>query len=306
MARRTFQSVLLSVLLACGACSTTEGNVLTSIGDGDGGNNGNGDAGGGNGDGGAGGDAMVVCATDGECPAPAPGDTTLCGYVLDIETSIPIGSDAAEIPVVRIFELLEFTTNPNNADAVAEVTPDACGWFSVTIDALFGFTVVHTGNEELTSSSPFINVASNVSAGAGQIVRVNAYAMRDEVDTQWSDSAGLVGTFSGGGAFVMMYIDVSAAPVSPFQGTPASGVTIDVSGPIPGGVDYYFADDGALSRSTIDTNATTTLTSGAGILLQPPSLSTIGGDHASCSFSDINALALPGLVQAQELDGTCN
>ena len=291
-----------ALLLACAACSTTEGNVLTTV-SGDGGNGG-GD-GGGDGDGGAGIDAMDPCAADGVCTPPMPGDTTLCGRVLDIETSAAIGSGAAEIPRVRIFDPLEFAINPTGADAIAEVAPDECGWFSVTIDALFGFTVVHTGNEEITASAPFVNVATNVSAGAGQIVRINAYALRDEVDTQWSTSAGLAGTFSDGGAFVMMYIDLEAdAVVSPFQGAPVTGVTIDVT--IGGGVDYYFADDGAITRSSIDTNATSTLTSGAGILLQPPSLSSIGGDHPSCTFSDITALALPGLIQVQELDGSCN
>lgn len=299
--------IALALILACAACSTTEGNVLTTVGGGDGGNNGDGDGGNDDGDGGPGTDAIPVCSVDGPCTTPMPGDSTLCGRVIDIETSEPITADAVEIPDVRIFDLLEFTTNPGNADAIAEVTPDECGWFDVTFDTVLGFTMIHTGNPDLTDSSPFINVATRVDVGAGQIVRVNAYAVRDDVDDAWSASANLGGnTFGDGGAIVVVYVDVTATPIGPLQGSPVSSVTLDVSGPIPGGVDYYIADSGQLTRTSVDTNATSTLTSGTAILLGPPSLSTIGGDHPSCSFDDITALSLPGLIQVQELDGTCN
>lgn len=283
------------VVLACAAgCVTAEGDVLTSAGnapDATPGADAPGVADGGEG-----------CAAQPPCPTPASGEITVCGQVVDLETSAPV-IDAP--PTIRIFELTDLQLDPTGAIPEAVVDPDACGYFSVTLDGVLGVLVVHTG--ELVASDPWRRTASLVIASPGQVARVNAFALRATTDDAWTQSAGLTGeSFADRGATMMIYVDITAPAVEPFQGTPIAGVTMTRSGLEQPAADYYISGADPRSRSQIDPGLSATGPTGAALMIGGGfGIETYGGNHANCTLAQSTGLSLAGVVQVHELLGTC-
>lgn len=290
----------LSCALACG-CMSTDGDVLSSL---------SGDA-----------SADVADASESEdgsepfdaavadadecadpCPAPDPGDVTICGRILDLETSLPV---TASVPDVRVVDFAELRDNPLDPDWADLVTPDECGWFHTTIDAVAEWTVVHTG--PIIGTGTYRRVITVVPTVSGQIITMNAFVLRADTDDAWSSDAGLpFGTFASGGAVMAIFVDVTASAVWPFQGTPVSGVTMLADGLTHANEDYYFSDSDSATRSQIDSGLVTTGPNGAALMRGTAVVSRYSGQLAGCVFSESQGLPLPSAVQVQEITGYCN
>lgn len=277
--------------LSLGACTASEGDVLTSLDP----------------DATAGADAALVdgdpggCPITPTCPTPPVGDIGVCGQLLDLETSAPVLVDA---PTVRIFDLDDLRTNPLGATELARVDPDECGFFATTIDGETGLVVVHTG--ELTGLGPHRRVTTAVMTSPSTTVRVAAWALRRETDEAWSNAAGLIGlTFAGRGALMPIYVDTNQAPLGPLQGMPVSGVVMTAGGNTPSS-DFYFADTDPTRRAIVDPNADGTGANGAAIAPLESTIFGFSGDRVGCTFGDGQTLIIPTAVQVQELTGTCN
>ncbi|RMH43646.1 MAG: hypothetical protein D6689_04680 [Deltaproteobacteria bacterium] len=285
------------------ACDATAGDVLTALGD----------AGDGRADARAAVDAAATpdgggadaggCAAmvDGPCPAPGGVGITVCGRVLDVEdTSIVPGGGTV---TVRFFNAVDFPGGPS----LAEATPDACGWFVAqgVTGLIPGLLVLTT--DDAGAGDVYEPVLTIVPASTGSAVRVNAYTLRADTDRAWSAAAGLGGaTFSDMGALALIFLDASQPPLFPFlSGRPAAGVTITEGGTPQPGDDYYFADGGPLSRSVLSPAAGATGANGSGLLIGTQPLQEYGGQRAGCTFGTAKGVG-PGVVQIQELYGTCN
>ncbi|MCG8418873.1 MAG: hypothetical protein MJE77_13125 [Proteobacteria bacterium] len=290
---------LLLVFLA--GCVSAEGDVLRSRdnGNGDGNGNGNGDGNGnGNVDGGSrdSGSAGDNCELL-PCPDQTIGMATVCGRVIDLETSLPITQPSTQ---VRIYEPGE------QIDMATAIQPDACGRFATSFSGKSPNLVVHTGG--LVAMGEFRQVISVIGVQPGQVTRVNAYVLRAATDQEWSRSAGLGDRgFAQLGAFLAIFIDVGEPPVGPYQGTPIAGVTMTVTGPASPPRQYYFADGEPQRHTQIDPDLTVTAASGAGLVsdeLAP--IASYGGSHPDCTFFGQSlAVMLPSAIQVQEILGTC-
>ncbi len=289
------RAVLVLAALGLSGCMVSEGDVLSSVGQSDARA----------GDGGGVGDADP-CAEP-ECASPSPGDVTICGRVLDVESSQPV---TASEPEVRIFDLDDLRDDPLDAIALATVTPDECGWFTTTIDASLGMAVIHTGELSLVPAGPYRGAASLIEAPPGQIVRVNAYVLRSTTDEAWSAGAGLVGgTFANPGALVgavmAIYVDLDRPAQAPFQGALVAGVVMLVDGAVEASGDYYFSDVDPLSRSQVAAAQTATGSNGAGLVITSTGLKELSGALAGCTFASSQVAAIPTMVQVQEISGSC-
>lgn len=278
-------------LIALAGCAV-EGNVLRSGEDGGGADaivlDGGGDAGG--------------CPAVGDCPDPPAGDITVCGRVLDLQTSSPI---TAGPPTVRVFDFVDLRLDPAAAIAAATVTPDACGWFTTTVDGLIGIIVVHTG-ELPPATGDHRRVVEVVTTAPGQTVRANAWALRGDTDAAWSAAAGLGGeTFADLGSLLAIYVDVDQPAVPPLQGAPLAGATVLINGQDVPADDFYFADPGPLARSQLVPGQAAAGADGSGLLRDVPPLAEVSGQAPGCAFPAVNTLSIGGTLQVQEIAGTC-
>jgi len=284
--------VRAALLAIAAAGCAVEGNVLTSGADG-----GGSDATTGDGGGDAGG-----CPVVGACPAPPAGDITVCGRVLDVETSAPITGGA---PTVRVFDFVDLRLDPAAAIAAAAVDPDACGWFTTTVDGLIGIIVVHTG-ELPPAAGDHRRVIEVFTTAPGQTVRANAWALRSDTDAAWSAAAGLGGqTFADLGSLLAIFVDVGEPAVAPLQGVPRAGATILVNGQAAAADDFYFADPAALARTQVAPAQAAAGADGSGLLRDVPSLAEISGEVTGCAFPVVSTLSIAGTLQVQEIAGTC-
>jgi hypothetical protein len=247
-------------------------------------------------------DGGAACFIDGACPKPQPGEISVCGRAIDLETSAGSANAAQTRLLVRVFDPL----NILDGGALATVVPDDCGWFSVTglTAPVAGVVAVVTDDEEITADQ-YRAVGTVVAAAPGQIVRANGFVLRSDVNQRWSSQAnlGLI-SFATTGSFVGVFVDILAEPVGPFQGEPVAGVTMTLDGATNSSDDYYFASGEPLVRDTIAPGQMFTTANGTGIM-HGPRLANYGGAKAGCSFTAFQGLALPVLVQVQEIFGTC-
>jgi len=288
-------ALLVSLFVGAG-CVDTEGEVLSTLG----GDGGAGTDGGAAADGGP--DAAVdPCAAELPCPTPVPGSVTVCGRVLDVETSdaIPGGGNVN----VEFFNVVDFEISPSLADTEA----DECGRY--VVENIFGalppFIVASTDDDVLLGGE-YVRVISFVPSTIGSAVRSNVYAMRSATDDAWATASGLGNTFSDIGSSIFIFIDATAPPVMPFQGAPVSGVTITEEGASAPSRDYYFSDGDQLSRAALAPAQSQTGVDGSGIITGPFPTNEYSGAHGSCTFPDIRGAAISGIVQVQEMLGSCN
>ena len=115
------------------------------------------------------------------------------------------------------------------------------------------------------------------------------FAVRNETDTAWSTSAGLVGpTFADRGVVAMNFR---------YQGTGRPGVTITRNGSTQIADDHYFSDAGP-ARTTVDPGLLVTGTNGTALLLNSPleNHSGQGGEPTGCEWQLGVAVATSGVV----------
>lgn len=312
MVRRLHLGALIAALIGALAagCTGTEGDVLTSLhGDGsvsvpDGSalaiDAASGDARAQSADGGG------MCAMDGPCPTPPLGQITLCGRVLDLADTSPLGGaagQAGESVRVRVFDPIALTAGQS---PLLEVQADSCGWYVATGAAGFLTLVVLLTDDDDEIGGDFQRVGSLISVSPGQVVRANAFALRTVTDNAWSASAGISGTFAGNGSVIPIYVDLNQPAQAPFQGAPVAGVVMTEAGGDPGNDDFYFTDTQPLVRSTIPSSATSTGANGTAILDDSSLPTPIGGTKSGCTFDDVNTITVNNMVLVQELNGTCN
>ncbi len=291
------RALLVAALL--GACNT-EGDVL-------GARNGDGDGGGSGTDGGGSGvDSADGCPLQPDCPQPPSGDITLCGRVVDLETSQPITTDP---PDVRVFDPTKLRQDPLNAVELAVVTPDVCGYFTTTIDGSSEGLVVHTGSIPIFSNDPR-RVISLVMTQPGQVYRQNAWVLGRTVDQRWSTDANLSGpSFAESGSILPIFVNVNqqAPDGSPLQGVPVAGVAMTADGSALTDGAYYFSDADSLTRSTVAPAQMTTGTNGSGLWRSAGgAFSMLSGTKTSCTFPKAQGSVILGMVQVQEIAGSCN
>jgi hypothetical protein len=157
-----------------------------------------------------------------------------------------------------------------------------------------------------TEGDGYSRTVAVISTTLGSPVLANALALTETADQAWADAAGLGGpSFSDVGALLMLFFDVNQPAVFPFQGTPAAGDAITEDGAVQADDDYYFSDTDALTRTIVAPALTVTGPNGSGLIINTAPLSQYTGDRPNCSFDNTNGV-LPGIVQAQEIYGTCN
>lgn len=285
---------LVAVSFGLAACNDTNGEVLTTL-DGDGGMDAadadptTPDAP----------DANPACLVEGPCRSPSPINVTVCGRVVDVETSEVI--KAPTDVIVQFFNFADFPSGPS----LAEVTPDECGWFEAAdIFGIPGVLVMSTDDQG--GGGTYSRVVSVLSSFPGNIVPANAPVLRATVDQAWGDAAGLGGdSFSDVGALLLMFFDVTEPWVFPYSGAPVSGVTITENGAAQSSDDYYFSDTDPLLRTTVDIGLFSTGADGAGLIVNTVPLNEYSGSRLGCNFDETNGV-IPGIVQAQEIYGSCN
>ncbi len=287
---------MLLVAALLGACNT-DGDVLGARGT-------DGGAGATDGGGGGGVDSADGCPLQPDCPQPPPGEITLCGRVVDLETSQPITSDP---PDVRVFDPTTLRNDPLNAVELAKVTPDDCGYFTTTVNGSSEGLLIHTGSISIFSNDPR-RVVSLVMTQPGNTYRQNAWVLRHTVDETWSTAANLSGpSFAESGSILPIFVDLDGSPAGPLQGTPVAGVAMTADGsPITQDA-FFFSDADALSRATLAPAQATTGTDGSGLWRsQGGAFSMFSGSKSGCTFPKVQGSVILGMVQVQEINGTCN
>jgi hypothetical protein len=208
---------------------------------------------------------------------------------------------------VRVFDPVELEADPIGALELALTDPDECGWFHTTIDAVAGWTVVHTGDIPGTGSDHRRVTTVVPTLVPGQTFEMNAFVLRTTTDEAWSADASLpLTTFATAGSLMAFFIDITEPPVWPFQGAPVSGVTLLVDGSTRPSEDYYFSDADAVTRSDVDPGLTTTGVNGAALMRTTAVLGDFSGQGAGCGFNPSQGLPIPTTVQVQEIAGVCN
>jgi hypothetical protein len=282
----------MAMAAAAAGCVAADGDVLVHVG-GDGGAPDTPDAS-------LARDAAASCDAPGPCPPPAPGDITVCGRVIDLETSAPVTDPRL---AVNIFNFLDITTGPPGANPIATVQADACGWFvAEQIDAVLPGLLVLATDDDTLFGGPYRRVASVIPSSTGQLIRSSAFALRATTDAAWTASAGLSGGFADRGALLPIFIDITRPAVGPFQGAPVSGVAVAGSG---GPTVRYFADASPLSRTAIAAGASATGINGSAIALDALLSTAYTGTKPGCSFAEAVGITVANVVQAQEILGTC-
>ncbi|MEM9492546.1 MAG: hypothetical protein AAGC55_25585 [Myxococcota bacterium] len=271
MMRWTIVVSVLGTLLATGGCLSAEGDVLLAPG----------------------GDLGDGCA-ELSCPSPQPGMATVCGRVIDLETSQPITESPPEVRIVDFTGSIEF----------AELEVDSCGRFSAQVFGAGLLSVVHTGG--IPETGGYRQVASVADIEIGGIQQVTAYALRADTDSRWAQAAGLDDDgFGVQGAQAAIFVDITQPAVAPLQGTPVTGASLVVNGVFSPAQEFYFADEAPEQRSEIVSTAQSTGQNGTGILREG-TVATYGGSHPNCTFSEqIVAARIAGVIQVQEITGTC-
>jgi hypothetical protein len=287
--------ILVAVLV--GACSTTDGDVLRSHGA---------DGSIGAGDAAAGGDGGDACLQDGPCPVPSAGNFTVCGRVYDLETTEPLSGSSG--PGAELTVSVYDVTNLADGDSppLATATLNECGWFVASdIPGLVSGTVAVTTDDTASSGTTFVWAGSLAQINAGQVGRINGFALRTATESMWASSAGLnPGDFAAGSLFAM-YVDLNGPAVGPFQGTPVQGVEITRNGVPLGGDDYYFSDSASLERRTIAPAQMSTGPNGSGLMTGLALSTEASGSKTGCGFVEVTSMTLVSIVQIQEIPGTC-
>jgi hypothetical protein len=260
---------------------------------------------------------VVVCQPidPGSCPqvcnSPDPGNVTVCGQLVDIETNRAIGADvgaycdpqaptssgACALQVVA-YDALSFASNPSSSPLPADsIQINECGEFAIhNVPApALGYLAVAADDAKNGSLDDYAltGVAMQVSGGQ-RITGVRLYATTRATDAKWTSSAGDPfggATFSERGAVFMLFHDQSGAPLP--------GVTATANGSPRPASTYYFSDTDPDTRAVVDPAATVTGTNGAALLVDSD-LYEHNGTLAGCNFTGALADAIPGVIFATE------
>lgn len=253
-------------------------------------------------------DTGVSCSFVYECVgATEPDKSQLCGRVFDAETSGRVlGADAAGLAITVYDALTLISSGPSTATPLGTITLDECGRFSATVSRAGSGTFILALDDK--SGGTDVNVISGVTAAvAAKADGLRMFAVRKATDAKWSTAAGITSTFATRGALMLMYVDETKPPVTPFGGTPAAGVTVAREGSPDATRDWYFSDATSLSRATVDPAKSATGANGTALFLESSfgGHSGTGGAPTSCAWSLANTASVPGVILIHEVKSKC-
>jgi hypothetical protein len=239
------------------------------------------------------------------CPAPAQGKVTICGQLLDLETSAPIADGNATgkactattssgpcSMTIKAYDAIAFAGDPTGAAElthdpividdcgryrVANIQPNGAAFIGIGLDDAMGAPDTHR-----LSGVAIPTVASKAAPG------IPAYAMKTSTDTSWTSQAGLTGgSFADRGVYVGIFL----------HGTmPVSGVKVVRGGVTNPAQHFYFKDTDPSMRSMIDTAATATGVNGTAVTIGNGSLTTYtgsGSEPANCKWPSLMGDEIP-------------
>jgi hypothetical protein len=254
-----------------------------------------------------------TCAAEIKCPSPRAGRVSICGRLWDIETQLPIQNGDAETPAqpivcasvdqggpctreVRVYDALAFASNPDTPQLPNDgVVIDECGRFKIDnvmlpFSGAIGVAVDDVQGDDYATTG----IAFFADSGERR-TQTRAYSTTHATAQIWTDTASppfAPATFAEKGVIVAIFRDP--------DGVPVEGVKITASGGTRPADDYYFADEDE-QLTTVDTRDATGPNGAA--LLVSSSLgehSGTGGELFGCTWQSALAIAIPGVVFAQD------
>jgi hypothetical protein len=260
------------------------------------------------------------CADPLPCPLPDGGDVSVCGRLIDAETSAPIAagdgtdtsvcdpaSPTADGPCALqlvFVDAIAFATDPGSAAPLLadEITLDSCGRFRAldVAEPPSGFLGVAIDDSMAGATD------AHVTTGIGLPVAPNArldgvtlVATRRSTDQAWTTSAGdpFAGqTFSEIGAILVTYVHA---------GLPVAGVEITAGGaPVSEADDFYFDDANPAVKSSVAAGQNATGINGAALAVGTSlgEHSGSGGEPDGCTWSTAPGASIPGVIFATRRD----
>ena len=254
------------------------------------------------------------CADPLPCPAPAGDAVSICGRLIDTETSAPVvagdGTDTTscdpDAPAdsgpcslqLVLVDAAELAANPGAATPLdaGEITVDRCGRFRAVDVAAPPSGLLGVAIDDSAAGSVDAHVTTGVgfaAPGGSRLDGATLAATRRSTDLAWTSSAGdpFGGeTFSEVGAVLITFVHA---------GLPVAGVEITAGGaPLPDADDFYFADADPTRRAAIDPAASTTGANGAALAVgtELEEHSGEGAEPDGCTWSSAPGASVAGLI----------
>jgi hypothetical protein len=255
-------------------------------------------------------DGLVHCFGHGDgcpvpCPPPGPGNVSVCGRMVDVETGASIDdgngdgspcdpSDPAETGpcslAIRFYAALDLA----DGDA-AELVPYAlhfnnCGDFSAEVEEpSVGFLAVVVDDAAAADDHAAAVVVLPAQAGVRHD-DVTLFGLRRTTDIAWTTAAGdpFAGqTFAQQGAELLLFR---------YGDDPVGGVTVG------NGEVFYFADNDPAQRALLDPALTATAVNGAALRAgSMASASASGSEPDGCDWSPLPWGGTPGFVRVDDV-----
>ena len=247
------------------------------------------------------GTGTMGCGSPISCPNASSGHQTICGQLLDLETSQPIAATGATgtpcdpnnptadgpcALVMQAYNALQFAADPATATPLAndEIVIDDCGRFRIKNIPTSGLQFIGIGVDDSTKS-PAMDLhrltGGALPAVAGQTTKgFVEYAITKATDMKWTQQASLgASTFVDIGVYIGIFLE---------NRTPVAGVTVTRGGSPSPGDDYYFSDASPATRTTIAPSQNVTGADGTALLINGGGLilySGQGAEPANCEWN---------------------
>lgn len=258
------------------------------------------------------------CADPLPCPLPDSGDVTVCGRLVDTETSAPIAAgDGTETSAcdpanptadgpcalqLVLVDAIAFATNPGAATPLpaAELTLDSCGRYRAVSVAAPPSGFLGVAIDDSTAGAPDDHVTTGVPAAPdSRTDNLILVATRRSTDQAWTTSAGDPfggATFSEMGAILITYVHA---------GVPVAGVEITAGGAaVDDADDFYFDDADPASRSSIAPGQNATGANGAALAVGTAlgAHSGSGAEPPGCTWPSAPGASITGVIFASRRD----
>ncbi len=242
------------------------------------------------------------------CPNPAPGKISLCGRLLDAQTSLPTGdlpgelcdgtggssADGACTLGIRFLDAVALEGGSEVVLAPTSLRMVDCGFFAAeSLDEPASGAIAIVVDDSAALDPPVddhVPATRMLPAAAG--LRRNdviVHAVRRSTDALWTSGAGdpFTGqTFSDVGAHLMVFMHGEFP-----EGVPVAGVAVQ------GGQAFYFSDTDPWQRASIDTAMTATGPDGAALHVGDTMPTVSGGEPTDCYWPTWAIGNIPGYVR---------
>lgn len=226
------------------------------------------------------------------CPAASPNRVSVCGRILDVETSQPVEGPA--VVDITPYDALEFAGNPNGATPLAyeDKLVDACGRFrlhNINRPSL-GFLGLAVDDPSGGTADTYAMGAVAFAVGSGENRnRERVFAIRHATDAQWTSQAGLIGqSFVTRGALLAIFLDE--------EGEPVAGVTVTEAGATEPQNDYYFAGANPWTRTTVNPSLTATGANGSALKIDSALVEHSGEGNCVGTWDSALAASIPDVL----------